>query len=406
MTLPVLILFSGIGVFAALKATKPVQPKTQIKERIWRVEVEPVHPRTLAPILTLYGRTETPSMYKAAAPAPARVARVMVREGERVKQGDLLLELDQRDFQPRLDQAGADAAELEAQLSSERIRYQADIASLKHERKLLALAHEEVQRQQRMLKQNLGSNAAADNAEQAYAMQELSVTNRQREIDDHPARRKALEARLQRARAGLAQIELDVERSRITAPYDAIVAAVRVAEGDQLGKNAVLLSLYAPDGIELRARIPAPYQSEMQQALLRGESLQGRARLGSSDVRLSLVRLAGEADSSGVDALFRIDQGSEWLRTGQVLRFDLGRPAREDAVAVPYAAVYGGGRVYLLEDGRMRSLSVNTLGAYRGGDGEDRLLVHADGLKDGARLVVTHLPNAIDGLLAQAVGSE
>ncbi len=406
ITLPILILLSGIGVFAVLKATKSAQPKVEIKERIWRVEVEPLHPRTLAPMLMLYGRTETPSLYKAAAPAPARVDRVLVREGERVKQGDLLLELDQRDFQPRLDQARAEVAELEAQLSSERIRHEADRASLKQERKLLALARDAVERQRRLLKQKLGSDSTVDGAEQAYARQELSVTKRRREINDHPSRLKALEARLQRARAGLSQIELDVERSRVIAPYDAIVAGVQVAEGDQLGKNAVLMSMYAQGSIELRARIPAPYQSELQQALLRGESLRGRARLGDADVRLSLVRLAGEADGSGLDALFSIDQGGEWIRTGQVLRFDLGRPAYGDAVAVPYTAVYDGSRVYLLEDGRMRALSVNMLGAYKDEVGVERLLVRAPGLQAGARLVVTHLPNAIDGLLAQAVEVE
>ena len=63
LVLPVVILTAAIGVFATLKATKPQQPPAKISERIWRVEVEAVRPRTLAPSLTLYGQVETYNNY-------------------------------------------------------------------------------------------------------------------------------------------------------------------------------------------------------------------------------------------------------------------------------------------------------------------------------------------------------
>ena len=163
--LPILILSGAIGVFAALKATKPVQPPAKIGERVWRVEVEPVQPRTLAPLLTLYGRVESASLFKGAAPAPSRVDRVLVREGERVMQGQPLVVLDPRDFLPRLDQARAEVAELEAKLRSEEIRHGSDQTALKQEQKLLELAHEGVDRARKMLKQRLGSDSAMDAAE-------------------------------------------------------------------------------------------------------------------------------------------------------------------------------------------------------------------------------------------------
>ena len=37
--LPILVLSIGIGVFAALRATKPVQVAAKIEERVWRVQV-------------------------------------------------------------------------------------------------------------------------------------------------------------------------------------------------------------------------------------------------------------------------------------------------------------------------------------------------------------------------------
>ena len=115
------------------------------------------------------------------------------------------------------------------------------------------------------------------------------------------------------------------------------------------------------------------------------------------------MRLAGEADANGVDALFRIRSGQQTLRSGQVLVFRLQRPAREGAVAVPYPAVYGSNRVYTLVEGRMKSVPVRILGSILDGQGEERALVQGEGLSAGASLVLTHLPNAIDGLRAQAV---
>ncbi len=403
LVLPLIILAAGAAVFAALKASKPEQPKAEIKERVWRVEVESIQPQRLAPALTLYGRVETPRLFKAAAPASARVQEVWVKEGERVSEGELLLVLDQRDFRPRVAQAEAEVADLQAQIDSEKIRAQADRQSLKFEEQLLKLSSQAVQRQHRLVKQQLGSDASVDEAQQALARQELTVTSRQRQIREHPSRLQALEAKLQKAQAGLAQTMLDLERSRVTAPYDAIVAEVKATEGDQVAGNQVLLSLYAPDSLELRARIPAPYQAELQQAMQSGDALKGLARMPGAGIQLQLDRLAGQADSNGVDALFKLLAGGEWLRSGQLLRFDLLRPAREPVVAVPYAAVYGQGRVYLLSEQRMRAVDVEIVGPYQGDDGEERLLVQSPSFKSGDSLVLTHLPNAIDGLRAEAV---
>ena len=403
IVLPILILSGGIGVFAALKATKPQQQPAQIKERIWRVAVETLEPRTLTPRLTLYGQLETPSLFKAAAPAPSRVDRVLVREGDRVSKDQLLVSLDERDFLPRLDQARAEVAELEAQSRSEEMRYQSDLNALKQEQKLLQLSRDGVSRAQRMQKQKLGSDSALDQAEQELARQALAVTSRKLAIADHPARLGALEARLQRARARLAEIALEHERSQVRAPYDGIVARVEVAEGDQVTANAVLLSLYDPRTLEVRARIPAPYQEELQRALSAEHPLQGETKPGAGQVKLRLARIAGQADPSGVDALFRIEQGLEWLRAGQLLRFTLKRLPQENSVAVPYRSVYGGNRIYRLVDGRLRGVQVETLGNFIDQQGQERLLVRAPALEQGGQLVVTHLPNAVEGLRAEAV---
>jgi len=403
--LPILILAVGVGIFRVLKATKPEQEPPQVQERVWRVEVERIEPRRLAPELTLYGRVQTADLLKATASAAAWVTEVAVRDGDRVGQGDLLVQLDERDFVSRIAQVDAQIADLEAQIESERNRYETDRLALEQEERLLALASASVERQERLKTQKVGAEQALDEAKQALALQAVSVSNREMSIADHPTRLRALQARLDSAKARLAELKLEYERATIRAPYDGIVSGVEVTAGDQVAKGAVLVRMYALDSLEVRARVPAPYQSELIAGLAGAEPLTATAHIGVRTIDLVLDRLAGEADPSGVDGLFRVATDPGLLRLGQTLTLRMERPARDDAVPVPFRAVYGGDRLYVVEEGRMRGVDVDDLGGRIGPDGTERLLVHSPDLETGDLVVTTHMPNAMSGLRVEIVGA-
>ncbi len=401
IALPIAVLAIGVGTFAYLKSTAREQPAAEIKERVWRVEVKEAAPRTLTPTLTLYGQVETPKRLKAAAPAASIVDDVVVKEGDRVTKHQLLVRLDERDFLPRLNQTRAEVAELRALIASEDNRYRSDQKALRHEEELLALARAEVERNKALQKRKLGAESALDRARQDAARQALTVTSRRYSIDDHRARQEQLQSRLKRAEAQMQEAELAYERSSLRAPYDGIVASVAVTAGDRVKQSDILLEMYSLDDLEVRARIPAPYQEELLRAQGEGRRLTGGAERGGGEIKLRLDRVSGQASPSGVDGLFRIDQGAALLRTGQVLRFQLLRPPQHNAVPVPYQAVYGGNRIYKLVEGRMEGIKVEPLGGYF--DGEEKLLVRSEELRSGDLIVITHLPNAISGLRAEAL---
>ena len=401
--LPILILAVAVGVFRMLKATKPEQEPPQVQERIWRVEVTPAVPGRLAPELELYGRVETPDLLRAAASAAAWVDEVAVRDGDVVGAGQILLQLDERDFLPRISQQEAEIAVLEADIASERNRYETDKRALEQEQRLLEISRNSVARQQKLKTQKVGAEQALDEAEQAEAQQALTVSNREMGLADHPSRLSALESRLASARARLDELKLEFDRATIRAPYDGVVSGVDVTAGDQVSKGAVLLQLYALDSLEVRARIPAPYQAELIDGLTGEAPLKAIAHVGDARIALRLDRLAGEADPSGVDGLFRVVDDPGLLRLGQMLTLRLERPPREDTVAVPFRAVYGGDRLYKLVDGRMVGVTVDSLGGRVDDDGNEQLLVHSPNLRDGDLIVTTHMPNAMDGLRVETV---
>jgi HlyD family secretion protein len=392
------ILGTGIVLFVVLLLSGPDQPAVEGRERVWRVETAVVELSELAPVLTLHGRVETPELLRAAAPSDGRVAEVMVKEGQRIEPGRLLLAMDSRDFEPRVRQAQADVDDLEAQLRREQLQHAANQDALRHARELLELSERAVKRASDLRERKLGSNVAEDEARQNWQRQQLEVTTRQLQVDEHGARLRQYEARLERARAALVQAQLDLERSSVRADFAGFVASVDVAAGDQVKRADTLLTLYPWASLEVRARLPAPYQHELLAALESARALRATARVGKRRLELRLDRVAGEADPGGIDGLFQVVRGAELLRLGSLVTLRLERDGQSGAVAVPYTALYGNDRMYKLVDGRLQGIQVEALGDYAGSGDRALLLVKSPQLRTGDRLVITHLPNAVDGL--------
>ena len=126
---------------------------------------------------------------------------------------------------------------------------------------------------------------------------------------------------------------------------------------------------------------------------------------GEDDQRARLLRLAGEVQNGGVEGLFAVDEGAERLPQGRFVRFDLALPAQSDLLALPYEAIYGGDRVYRVDDqSRLRPVFVERVGEVRDGE-HTRVLVRSTTLVPGDRVILTQLPNAVDGLLVQIAPS-
>lgn len=392
--LPLLILLIAAVGFLVLRATRPELPPAEVRERVWRVEAHVLAAASMHPTLVLYGRIEAPDRIRAAAPVGGRVLEIGVRDGDRVEPGTVLARLDPRDLEPRVAQAAAD-------VERERIRHRHDQEAIAQERTLLQLAEAKLERFERLKNARLGAESAFDQAREEVARVRLSLSQRQQAIAEHPARLAQLQARLAEARR-------DAERGAIVAPFAARIGRVEVAAGDQVQPGQTLLSLYSSDALYLRARVPAIYAEELRTALARGEPLLARAEFGATPLLARLDRIAGEADARGVDVLLRLDDASK-VPVGAFVNAVLERPLASGVFTIPPAALHGGDRVYRIEDdARLRAVPIVRAGERREGNTLE-LLVRAaapgDLLRDGTRILATHLPHAIDGLAVEVVGA-
>ena len=403
--IPLLIIAAGVLIFVLLRATRPEPAEVEATERSWRVDVQNIRLTSDVPVLSLYGEVVAPDQQNVTATLPGRIAVRPVEEGADVKAGELLVALDVADIEPVLAQARAQVADLEAQLRSEQVRYRNDQRALESEQAILDNARRQYERIRSLVDRNLASRENLEVATDALARAELTVTTRQRAIEEHPARQQSLEAKLAQARASLSTTELDGKRARVSAPFDGRVTNVQVAVGDQVSPNQALLSVYPLDGLEVRARVPQVFQQELINALGEGQTL--IARSADRQRTFELKRFAGLSDPAGTEAVLKLVGPANGLRPGALVTLELERPPREQVVSVPFSALYGADSVYLLtDDSRMRRVNVNRVGEARSDNGERRLLITGEQLQPGGKLITTHLPNAVTGLKVEVDGEQ
>lgn len=408
IALPVLILAAGIGGMTALVKSKPEREPLGSEERSWTVEAMAVEPGEVTPQLALFALVDSPRITNLSSAVTADVTAVDVLEGQRVGLEDRLLTLDDREIRLVLAQHDAEMAGFEADLEHETLRHRNNLAALEHEKRLLDLARREVARARDLAERKVGSEASLDQMRREEERQMLAVEQRKLAIREHRSRTKQIEAKLARARAQQAQAKLDLERTRLHPPFAGRITEVFVSPGDRVRSGDRLLAMFDTEMVELRAQIPLRRLPAVRAALERGETLGARAEVDGRGIRAVLHRLTARVDrgSGGADGLFRVTEGSAWLQIGRTVELILDLPPVHDAVAAPPGALYGADRVFVLDGERMKSVKVERLGETRSeGDGSLSMILRSPHLKPSDRMIVTQLPNAIDGLKVTVAGT-
>ena len=254
--LPVAILITAALIATLLMATKPSPPTIESKEKEWLVSIKKTELVTASPELLLLGHVESPFNSQLSTTISAKVETLLVREGQIVKYGDILIQLDPEKIDLVAAQRTADVNELEALIESEHNRFASDKKSLKEEIRLLDIAQQGVGRQAKLKVSNLVAQERYDNAESQRAQQTLAVNARKLNIANHPSRLIQLQARLDRAKAILRNVQIDVGLTQIRAPFDGIVTSVEVSPGELIQAGQTLISIYDKNNIEVRAQLP------------------------------------------------------------------------------------------------------------------------------------------------------
>lgn len=398
---PLLIIAGAIGVFVLLKATKPAQPPVEIKQKNWAVQAQTLQLRTLAPMQTLYGKLESSQMVTVVAPVSGVIERLPLKSGDSFEPGDLMVAMAETDLTLPLTIAQADVDDIAEQLQLEKLAFDNDRKRLAFEKRLMAINSREVERSGQLLKKDLASQAALDQAKAALIRQEQIVAAAELTVAQHQAKQDQLEARLEKAKANLRQRQVNIERGRLKASFSGRVAEVPVAEGSHVPMGATLIRFYPLDSLELRAKLPSTLLHGVYQSLQSNQTMFAEFEMQGQHYQLPLSRLAGQSDTSGVDAFFEVPSSLGVLRPGEMLDVNFFLSPIQDVFAVPLTAVYGRDRVYVIERGQLQMRQIKVVGETLV-NGATHALLQGD-LRPGELLLTTHLPNAMTGLSVMVI---
>ena len=382
-----------------LAVFKPPADTQDVSEHFDRVRYVLAEPAARAPQIQLFGRVQSPRAASLTAVVTANVAEIPVRAGNRVSQGDLMIQLDDTEAALARDRAKAARDEARAQLDTTRLRYDSDKQNLVLEKKLASLATDNLERLQSLRGKNLVSQTQLDQAEEAKARADLSLAQRQLSVNDFRNELARMEARLASAEAQLKQAEIDLGRTRVDAPFDGTVTNVAVAPGERVRPGEPLISLFADTELEVRAQIPDRHLPAIREGLMQGD-LAASTQLEGQTLALHLKRLAGDAMDArgGIDGLFEFADGVPAAALGRPITITLTLPKQDQLLALPATALHGLDRLYRIDDdNRLQRVEAEIVGESMDGN-QSQLLLKAPQLRQGERIMTTQLPQAIVGL--------
>lgn len=403
--LSLMIVITAIAIFFALISFKRDAEKSQTQEKAWTVNAQQVKVGSYSPNLILYGRIESPRNSRLEAAVNAYVLATPVLEGASIKKGQLLVQLDDRDTKLSLQQRQAEVDNLSAQIKTEKVRAENDKEALAYEEKLLTLKQRAIDRQQALFAEELGSEQALDNARQDYQNQYIKFLERKLAVDDHKNRLKQLEAKRSQSQALLQQAKLDVERTKITAPFDGRLSKLAVSVGDRVQQGEMIVEVFDTHSIEIRAQIPTQSVSSLRKAVASGFVAKGTAQINNQTIHLQLERLAGKVEQGrgGIDGLFAVTSHDASLTLGRAIAISLQLPMVHHVISLPSSALYGANRVYQVVDGRLKSITIKRQGNITEPSGLSKILVQSPQLKNDDWIITTQLPTARSGMLVKVL---
>ncbi|PIL44158.1 efflux transporter periplasmic adaptor subunit [Massilia eurypsychrophila] len=340
------------------------------------LKVYPVERRELLQTVVASGRVETPLRIEIGSQVTGAVAAIPVAEGQAVKAGQVLIELDHGEAAAAVEQARAAVGQASARLQqvrdvglpvAQQARRQAD-ANLFTVRRQFARSKE-------LFARGFVGQAALDEAErnlQVADSEAASARLQARSMGDQGSDLLMAQAALAQSRAALRLVEARLGYTTITAPADGVLIARAAERGDVVQPGKVLMVLSPAGRTQLVVQI-----DEKNIALLH----LGQAALASADAYparrfgavLAYVNPAVDPQRGSLEVKFDVPRPPPYLRQDMTVSVDVEVARRPNAVVLPTETLHdtAGSSPWVLKvaGGRLRRQPVK-LGASGGGNTE------------------------------------
>ncbi|SDG47292.1 efflux RND transporter periplasmic adaptor subunit [Alloyangia pacifica] len=283
---------------------------------------------TVSSTVLATGLIEATDLVSVGARTSGLIEELAVEVGSDVAQGDLIARIDSLEQQNSVAQAKAELAQIEAEIDSQTAE--------------IRQAELDLERQQGLNAKKLSATSELEAAEATLAMTRAGL--------------QSLEAQQARAEIAVSSAELDLERTKITAPIDGTVVAVVNGEGTTVNASQeapTIVKLAQLDRMEVKAEISEadvvnvqPGQ-EVEFTLLGAPDLTYTATLASVEPAPSSIKDSDEIDTDSAiyyNARFTVDNDDRLLRIGMSADVTIFLGRAEDVPTLPLSLLPAKGR--------------------------------------------------------------
>jgi HlyD family secretion protein len=330
----ILIAFGVVMVLAAVVAAnlwfKRVPSAT--------VTVEAIRTRDLEAIVSASGKIQPKRLVNISADTPGRVVDLAVNEGDRIKKGQFLLQIDPKSLRTRVDSGTASLQAAEGSLDQLRQAVETARAQLDQTQKTAA-------RQRDLWNQQLTTRESLEKADNDVRVAESALREREKQVTSQTSR-------IDQERAGLESARYDLSKVRIESPIDGIVTRRNIQEGETAvigtmnNAGTVLLTLADMSVIQAEVEVDEtniPNVSLGQPAKVTIDALPDRtfkghvSEIGNSPIQTTGTQTSTQATNFKVVVV--LDEQIPDVRPGFTCTADITTATRANVVAVPIPAV-------------------------------------------------------------------
>ena len=302
------------------------------------VTTETIKARDLDAVVSASGKIQPKRLVNISADTPGRVVNLAVNEGDRVKIGQFLLQIDPKSLRTRVNSS---EASVQANLMSLDQMRQAVQTS----RVQLEQAQQTLKRQQDLWKGGLTTRETLDKATNDVKAAESALQEREHAADSQASRIKQEQATLESA-------QYDLSKVRILSPIDGIVTTRNIQEGETAvvgtmnNAGTVLLKLADMSIIQAEIEVDEtniPSVRFDQKAKIAIDALPDRTfkghvtEIGNSPIASTTTTSSTQATNFKVVVV--LDEDVPEVRPGFTCTADITTATRKSVVAVPIPAV-------------------------------------------------------------------
>jgi HlyD family secretion protein len=262
-----------------------------MRDEVIQIRAATVDSGTMRSVISTNGKIEPVQNFEAHAPENTTVRRVLVKEGDHVKKGQLLLQLDDSDAQSRAARAQAQMKAADADVHAvESGGSQEEVLTLDAQLLKAQAARDQAQRSldamRRLQQKGAASLGEVKEAEANLARADADLALAQAKKKDRYSQPEVARVTAQKSQASAAYAAAaDVlQKSNVVAPFDGVVYAVPVKPGSYVQAGDLLLQEANLSKVAVRTYVDEPDIGRLvlgQKAEVTWDAVAGRVWEGS-----------------------------------------------------------------------------------------------------------------------------